>query len=510
MESRRRRLPIKPATLAGAIAAFLTLACAPPASALDWRIEPTLDGSATYTDNASQRDADPESAFILQATPGFIVRSEGSRRVQATLQYGLTGVARFDANDNTDLLQKLNGVGMAELVEDFLFIDGTAHISQELISLEGALTEAEISDENRATVGTYSVSPYVRKRLGSFANAEARYSASGAIFENDAAANSSVNAYSAALTSGTRFADLSWGLDYFYREASNRDYADSVFERASATLGYALTRKFRIFGTVGDEWNDYVSLSESDGSFYSGGFGWSPNRRTSIEVAAGERYFGNTWNVSARHRTRTSNWNVTYSEDLNDITQFLLTTGTVYDYLCPGPDGTLQLISDWPFSFPPAPGCIAFGGTPGVVTDLRNGVFVATVLRAGVSWGTGKLSYSLDAFDSLREYQVSESEDRSRGVTAGVSYRMSPSTRVAGSLNLTRYEESAASVARVFVTAPPPDRDDEIYKLTVGVDHQFDPEVTGGLTYRHQHRDSNIANADFTENRITATVSMSF
>jgi uncharacterized protein (PEP-CTERM system associated) len=127
-----------------------------------------------------------------------------------------------------------------------------------------------------------------------------------------------------------------------------------------------------------------------------------------------------------------------------------------------------------------------------------------------VSWGLGKLSYSLDAFDSLREYQVSESEDRTRGVTAGVSYRMAPKTRVTGSLGLTRYEVSAATVTRVFATAPRPDRDDDVYKLTVGVDHQFDPELTGGLTYQHQHRDSNIANGDFTENRITATVSMSF
>jgi uncharacterized protein (PEP-CTERM system associated) len=511
MESRRRRLTIKPATLAGAIAAFMALACAPLALALDWRIQPTLEGSAIYTDNANQGEDDPDGSLILRATPGFTLLSEGSRRVQATLQYGLTGVTRFDADDNTDLLHKLNAVGKAELVEDFLFIDGSAHISQELISLEGALVEAEISDNNRATVGTYSVSPYIQKRLGTFANAEARYSASGAIFENDAAANSSVNSYSAALTSGTRFADLSWGLDYFYREAMNRDYADSVFERASATLGYALTRTFRIFGTVGEEWNDYLSVTETDGSFYSAGFGWSPSRRTSIEVAAGERYFGNTWDVSVRHRTRTSNWNVSYVEGLNDITEFLLTTGTVYDYLCPGPDGTLLFISDWLFSFPPAPGCIAFGGTPGLVTDLRNGVFVSSVLRAGVSWGTGKLSYSLEAFDSLREYQVSASEDRTQGVTAGMTYRMAPKTSVRGSLDLTRYETSSSIPGRIFAARPnTQDREDDIYRLNLGVDHQFDPDFSGTLTYQYQQRDSNIVNGDFTENRITATANMSF
>jgi len=487
------------------------LASVSQAHAIDWRVERTLGASAIFTDNANQSEDDPDSAVILTATPGVTLRSTGSRRVEATLQYGLTGVTRFGHDDGTDVLHNLNALGKAELVEDFLFLDASARVSQELISLEGALTEAEISDENRATVGTYTVSPHLRKRLGTFANAQARYTASGAIFENDVAANSSVNEYTAALTSGTRFNDFNWSLDYRYREAHNRDYADSTFERASATLGYALTRKFRVFGTVGDEWNDYLSTTETDGSFYSAGFGWAPSRRTSVEVAAGERYFGNTWNVSARHRTRASNWNVSYVEDISDTTDFLLTSGTLYDYLCPGPDGTVQLITDWPFSVPPAPGCIAFGGTPGLVFDLRNGVFISTVLRAGVTWGLGKLSYSLEAFDSLREYVVSESEDRTRGVTLAVNYQVAPKTTANASLRLTRLEESIVTPTRVFATQSAiDDREDDIYTLTVGMRHQFDPDLTGGLTYQHQHRDSNITNGDFTENRFTATANMSF
>jgi uncharacterized protein (PEP-CTERM system associated) len=254
-----------------------------------------------------------------------------------------------------------------------------------------------------------------------------------------------VNEYLAALTSGTRFTDLSWSLNYRHRVARNRDFADSTFEQASGTLGYALTRKFRVFGTVGDEWNDYLSATQTDGSFWSGGFGWSPSRRTSLEAAMGRRYFGNTYDVSARHRTRASNWNLSYVRDLSDLSQFLMTSGTLYDYLCPGPDGTLQLFTGWPFSIPPAPGCIAFGGTPGLVFDLRNGVFVSTVLRAGVSWGLGKLRYSLDAYDSLRDYQAVDSQDRTRGVTAGVTYQMAPRTSVNGSLGLASYGRTTST-----------------------------------------------------------------
>ena len=495
---------------AAAVSALAVLASV-PAHALDWRIEPTLGASVIYTDNANHTEDDTEGALILRATPGVTLHAEGSRRVQASLQYGLSGVSRFGEDESTDLLHKLKAFGKAELVEDFLFIDGLARISQELISLEGPLVEAEISDQNRATVGTYSISPYIQKRLGTFAHAEARYTASGTRYESDVAADSNANAITAALTQGTRFDDLSWGLHYSYREGNNRRFSDSTFERAYASLGYALTRKFRVFGTVGDEWNEYLSVNDTDGSSWSAGFGWSPGRRTSLEASVGERFFGNTYNVSASHRTRASNWNLSYYEDLNDTSLFMLTTGTVYDYICPV-NGGFDPVYNWPYSTPPAPDCIVWGvGESGLLFDLQNGVFISKVLRAGVSWGTGKLRYSFDAYDSTREYQLIDSEDRIRGVTAAATYQMGPRTSVNASLGLTRYETSSTASSRVFAPIPGRrERDDDIYKLIVGVSHQFDPRTSGTLTYRHQQRESDVVGGDFTENRITGTVNMSF
>jgi uncharacterized protein (PEP-CTERM system associated) len=488
----------------------MTLAWAPAACALDWRIEPTLEGSAIYTDNARHRENNPTDALILTATPGFTAYSEGSSQVQATLQYEMTGVTRFyfGDDDSVDLLHKLNAVGKAELVDDFLFIEGNAHLSQELVSLEGSLVGAEIDDSNRANVFSYSLSPYVQKRLGTFANAQARYTASGSIYEDVGVVSPDtiVNAFTADLTNGTRFDDLSWGLNYSLRKAEYDALPDSTFERVVASLGYALTRKFRIFGTAGQEWNEYPTApgSETDGSIWSAGFGWSPSRRTSIEASAGDRFFGNFYSVSARHRTKASNWNVSYAEDLNDQNNFMLTTGTVYDYLCPDPEGGLLLYPDWPYSVPPVPGCIAFGGTPGLLFDLRSGVFLSRALRAGMNWGVGKLTYSFIVFDSRRDFQLVNAEDRTQGVTAAVAYRLAPYTRATGSLGL----NSIFIPALLSVSGT--DRDDDIYTLMVGMEHQFAADLSGTLEYQHQQRESNIADGDFRENRITATVNMSF
>lgn len=490
---------------AGAGFVFMALAFAMPAHAIDWRLERSIRASTVLTDNVNQSATNPENALILSVTPDFTLRSEGSHRVQATLQYGLTGVARFGEEDSTGAYHRLNAVGKAELLEDFLFIDGSARVSQELISLLGSPADAEINDSNRATVSAYTISPYIQQRIGTFANAQARYTHSGTIFENGVASNAVSNAFSALLNSGSRFSDLSWGLDYSIREVNNRDkgVGNSTFERLTASLGYILSRKFRVFGSVGQEWNDFLSATKNDGSSWSVGAGWAPTRRTSLEASVGERFFGNTYSAKARHRTRTSNWDLSYVEDVSDISQFMGTAGTLYDYQCLV-DGEKQIFEDWPFSFPPAAtNCESFNTKPGLLFDLRNGVFVSKTLRAGVSWGKGKLNYSLGAFDTRRDYLVLDSEDRSRGVIGAVNYRYAPKTNVTGSVGLTRNEVPAALSGTI-------DREDDLLTLSLGINHQFATDLSGALTLRHIQRDSNVADVDYEENRLMASVNMRF
>ena len=493
-----------------------------PAYALDWRVEPSVGASATYTDNANQSATDPEDALILSVTPRVTLRSQGSRRVQASVTYGLTGVARFGEDQSTDLNHNLGAVGNAELIEDFLFIDGSARISQELISLFGSPADADINDSNRATVGTYSISPYIQKRLGTFANARARYTTSGAIFENDAAADSSANSFSAGLTSGSRFNDLSWGLNYSLRKAENRNAAtsaanaDTTFERASATLGYALTRKFRVFGTVGQDWNDYPSTTDIDGSSYSVGFGWAPTRRTSVEASVGERYFGNTFSFSGSHRTRKSRWTVRYSEDVSDITQQFLEQSSRLFWVCNGlliesqtnPGGCVGPITAGELAlffnnFGVSAADLVAAGLLNIST--ANGVFIIKSFNVGVSWDVGRLGFGLSARDTKRLYQLfGDAEDHVQGVTGSVSYRMSPRTTANGSLSLTR--NSADALLSPGGIA----REDDLLSLSLGLNHRFADKLSGALTFRHTQRDSNAADADYEENRITASVNMRF
>jgi len=503
----------------------MAMAFAMPAHAVDWRFEPSIGGTATYTDNVDQSEDDEESALILTARPGFTLRSEGSRRVQASVSYGMTGVVRFGGDDDNDLNHNLGAVGNAELIEDFLYIDGTASISQELISLFGSPADASINDTNRATVGTYRISPYIEKRLGTFATARARYAYDGAIFEDDVGSNSNANSFTAGLTSGTRFKDLSWGLNYSLRTSDYDDDADTTFENASATLGYALTRKFRVFGTVGQEWNEYVgtggAMTEIDDSYYSVGFGWSPSRRTSIEASAGERYYGNTYSFSGSHRTRTSQWTVRYSENFNDISQQFLSEASRIFWICNGN------LFETPDFNPPAgqTGCVGpisagelaslFSSLGVSLADLvaanllnigiADGVYIIKSFTAGVSWDIRRWGFGLSVFDTRRVYQaLDDAEDQTQGVTGSVSYRMSPLTTANGSLSFTRTSEDA------LLSGAGTPREDDLIILSLGMFHRFAEDLDGALTFRHTQRDSNALNSDYTENNLTASVNMRF
>lgn len=495
-----------------------------PALALDWKFAPSVSAAATATDNANQSATDPQSSLILSVTPGFNLTSKGSRRINASLGYNLTGIVRVGGNDQSnDINHNLNATGKAELIDDFLFIDGNTNVSQQLISLLGSPSDASTNSANRSTVGTYSLSPYIQKRLGTFAVAKARLTHAGAIFQNDVAANSMSDALTASLNSGTRFNDVSWSLDYSLRKANNSATSTvssntTTFETASATLGYALTRKFRVFGTVGRDNNDFANAAASNGNFYTAGLGWSPTQRTSLEASAGKRFLGNTYALSLLHRTHNSNWNVRYSEDVNDISQQFLSDNGRSFLVCPagasviitsdltrtgcaGPYPSGFLIQNKRVLRLSDEALIAIGAA---TSSLAQGVFIIKNLTGGVSWTKGRLGTGLSVFDTRRNFVlVGNLEDHTRGISGNVNYRLSPRTSVSSALSLSNNQVPAG-----LSTAGA--RDDNLYSASVGLTHNFDPKLSGVLTLRRQQRDSNDPASTYDENSITASVSKRF
>ncbi len=100
-----------------------------------------------------------------------------------------------------------------------------------------------------------------------------RYSQSGALFQDSAFNDINASTINASLTSGTEFSKLSWGLNYSYQNAIVQNSDNVSFESYGANLGYALTRQFRLLGTVGYDKNDYATAApgaDVSGSYWTG------------------------------------------------------------------------------------------------------------------------------------------------------------------------------------------------------------------------------------------------
>ncbi len=484
-----------------------------PAVAADWTVTPNLTLSERYTDNVNLAPSGQsrESDFITEVRPGVQFSKEGARlRVRAN--YSLQSLTYLNNSNNNAINHQLNAAANAELLKDFLFLDANTAISQQNINALGPVGFGNTNATNNlTTVGTYSISPYVQKRFGNFADGMYRVSTSGVYYNSQGISNTVTNSMSGSLTSGPSFNDLFWGLNYSYSQNKNQSVPDTKFERASATLGYALTRKFRVNATAGVERNNYVILNSgsTDGSFWNAGFSWTPTSRTSVAATYGRRYFGNTYSFDLSERTRHTTWRAGYSEDLTTSSATSLSYALLGGYyVCqvipagysyfPATGSPTGFVVAIPLGSPVPADCqlAAAAVTPNL--SLVNEVYILKNFTAGVGVNVGKSNYNVGVYRMRRDLQTSGTYDQSSGINAGWNWRFAPFTTVSLTGNLTRFD------------VPSSNRKDNLWSVSGGVTHQFQPKLNGSVFIRHQARSSNLPGNDFTENSITALVNMTF
>jgi len=484
-----------------------------PAMAADWTVTPNLTVSERYTDNVNLATSgqSKKNDFITEVRPGVQIYKDGAR-LKVRVNYSLQSLTYLNTSDNNAVNHQLSASANAELLKDFLFLDATTAVYQQNINALGPVGFGNTNaTKNLTTVGTYDISPYIKKRFGSFADGDFRIRQSGVYYNSQGISNTLTNNVTGSLLSGSSFNDLFWGVNYSYTKNKNQFVADTEFESASATLGYALTRKLRVNATAGQERNNYISATggKIDGPFWNAGFTWTPTSRTSVAATYGHRFFGRTYSFDLSERTRHTTWRAGYSEDLTTSSATSLSAGLVGGgYICQtiptgyayfpatqSPTGFIVLI---PLN-DPVPADCQFAGkayTPNL--SLVNEVFILKNMTAGIGVNVGKSDYNLGFYDMRRDLQTSGNYDRQSGINAGWNWRFAPRTTFNLLGNLSR------------IQVPSQNRKDDLWIISTGVTHQFQPKLTGSVFIRHQARSSNLPGNDFTENSITALVNMTF
>ena len=510
------------------IASMLTLALTGSAWASDWKLGASVTASETYTDNVTLGAAGgSKSDFITSVTPTITAKKDGAR-LKVDASYSNQNL--FYANDSTrnTTFHQLNARANAELFENEVFLDATASISQASISPLGASgVDNTSATGNLTSVQSVTISPYWIHRFGSTATLNARYTISEVSNSSNTFSGSTNSGINLSLASGSAFGRVSWGLNFSEQIADYQDRSDVSFTTTSASLGYLVSSRVKITGTVGANKNSFVSSTgaATGGSFWNTAVSWAPSTRTSLDLGFGRQYFGKSWNMAFKTRGARSSWTADYAESVStsnsqasfDRPASRIVFGIITvpsDTTFPGdvftrsgiliPAGTLVLA-----------GTELLAATSQQFTDptqiLSNQVTLSKRFSTGFSWKKGKSGFNLNAYRAIQEalesnqtssIQINSAFQNSStikqvGFSAGWTWELTPlmSSSVTGGVNRNSF--------------PGLGREDTTTSLQVGLNRKFSPHLTGNVSLRRQMRDSS-QDADFTENALTGSVTYSF
>jgi uncharacterized protein (PEP-CTERM system associated) len=489
-----------------------------PAWAAKWDIEPTLTVSETYTDNISLTpDAARQAEWITQLVPGISVTATGPRlRLNASYAPQLTYYARGERGN--EVYHRLNATANAELAEQLLFVDAGATVDQYNISLQGPLTTSNVNTTgNRTTASTFFVSPFLLRDFGSAVSAEARYTYS--VWTSDdtvTLSKSEANRINLRLASGPAYKLLTWELAYSKEIIDYEDVLqpDTDTELATVSARRLITPSVGLLARAGYEDYGYRIVGPgAGGSAWGAGFEWAPTPRTFLSALAGERFYGDTYFLDFRHRTRLTAWSAGYSEDITSARSlfFLPATTSTSGYLdtlfssrFPDPQARQKAVQEF----------IAQAGLPpnlsAPINFYTSQLFLAkrwsasvgllgvrNTLIAGIYKDTREALPSNIAQAGMGDFVASDTISQTGG-TLVWNHQLSGRSALNVAAAYTRYEYLDTG------------RIDRLADAGVSLSRQLQPRLSASLTYRRLENDSNFDGSDYKENSVKATLHMRF
>jgi len=490
-------------------AALLALvAC--PTWAARWDIVPTLSVTETYTDNLSlTTDALKQSDWVTQVIPGISITATGAR-LKFDVRYApeVTYYAR-GKQDNT-VFHRGNAFGNAELAKGLLFADAGARVDQYNVNLQGPITTSNINTTgNVATVGTYFVSPFLRREFGSAVQAEARFTYS--VVNSDEQSdllNSVGDRIDLRLANGPAYKLLTWDLAYRKETIDYETTGDTDIEVSNLKARWLITPTVGLLAQGGYEYYKRGLIPPTEGPSWSAGIDWEPSPRTRLATTAGQRFFGPAYTFDFNHRTRLTTWSAGYSENVTTArADFLIpattsTAGyldTLFSARFPDPVARQKAVEEF----------IARTGIPPSLNDPIN-IFTSQLFLVK-RWNASASILGVRNVLIANVFGLT-----SEGLAGDLVLPAAPNTSIqTGASLLWNWRMTARNAWNL---APAYRRNEsrntgEIANLTyvtMGLTRQFQRRISGSLNYRFQQNDSNFSASDYTENVVFATLRLGF
>jgi len=290
--------------------------------AAEWTRDYGVGATINYVDNIALAGSGLEqSDTVMETRPYISAQAEGGR-TNFDLYYQLQALNYSKNNDANTIYHQLFADMKAELLENLFFLDLQATNSQSIISTSGNLPVGNIPiSRNRTDVATYSVSPYISRKLSGTVNLLLRATFSKTFYDDNFVQNigSEVDNknYNFSMNNANSSNIIGWKIDANRSEFSTNIIDKNYYAVESLTLSYNRSKKLEPYATVGYEDNSiYQSTLSSGGSFWEVGMEWNPTQRTSISAARGKKFYGDSNKFSWSTQGRSLQLVVDYNESV--------------------------------------------------------------------------------------------------------------------------------------------------------------------------------------------------
>ena len=382
------------------------------AEAASWRFSPSLELAETYSDNITLRSAGAErSDYVTEVAPGFGLNADG-RRLDLALNYRWRGLYYAHDNERNSAYHQLGASMSGILVNNLLFVDGNTSYRQTLVAPGAAVGQGYIaSTGSLQDILTTSVSPYLRRKLGGWAEVELRYTQSSVLYPDSSDRDSFSNGVNFRLAGQKITTRWSWALGYRAQSIDYRTERVGVTTRqGDLQLGYRLSNRLGFNGQVGREENKYPRAGGTpapEGNFWDIGLDWQLSPRAQLSVGGGRRYYGSNWRLDLSHRGRRTTLSAAYSEGMTTRRQYQLALQL---------DDAGQPIIDVNTQLP-------------LLERLPlDEVYLRRRAQLNYSYDTRRSITSLTLYQEWREYQQSRIDETVRGT--GITWHWTPGRRV--------------------------------------------------------------------------------
>ena len=476
-----------------------------------WSIVPDIGIRETLTDNLRLASTDRRAESITEVSPRLRL-SSNTGMVQGSLDYSLTGLVYARESSFNAVQQALRATGSVEAIEKRAYIDASASISQQNISALGTQTVgSSLPNDNRTEVASVRLSPYLRGRLGGFAEYEARLS-----FEatNSKHSNADSRSTAASLHLGSdaaAFARLGWAADYSHQAVDFRanGAGSNTIDRLTGSLTLAATPELRLTARAGRESNDYAAPNNGSSATWGWSAKWAPSERTSLDVSQDRRFFGKSHSVRFEHRMPRSIWTFSDTQDISINASGTGAAGqrTVFDllfaqYASTAPDPVLRtaLVDALLLNSGQTRATLASGGflTAGasVQRDQRLSFAVLGVRTTLLLSAFRTNTRALDVAGTVSGDLANGNAVRQDGQSVNLSHRLTPMSAI------------SADFTRTHVTTSAGGQDTDLRSLTATWSTRFGARLDGSLSLRRAVFDA--ATNPYSENALIANLRVQF